>query len=510
MRETLHAERRRSLSKWRFMIGIFIIMIASFVMALPEPSRGESRLATEPSLAAQFSRSSILPGEILVLWSPTGTTSTGPFRNTAKLKSTSGRIIELERSWFRRPSQFESWFWQAVKINEPAGDYQVMMGDMAIGNLTIIRAPASRKWKRFAPGVTEATINNHFASGGNVDLGAGLHIFQQPIIMVPGSELRGYGATVAGKTENEYQNGIIRLADGCTVSGITFQPVNAAFNGQHKGSDRQHINTVTNATVIDCKFTSGQFGIFQQPGLVVDRCVFDRATVSHANQGVWRNCEFRDIGEFEHAFKAVNASGLALIECAFHETDRGPILIQAVEKSLFAGIRCYNLTRINNGGEVCCIEGKGGAGVNDNLFFGWRTNNCPAPFQPFDIDFSRNLVCDFKLHRGSIVFWGDGNQENNLVVDCELDGGGVVFNRPPHSGAINNKLVRVACLNFKLDSATQPSGDPDYYTRPNWPNLAVIGDYSSKVNAPPNTYKDITIKGAPSDRRSFYNVKAAP
>jgi hypothetical protein len=70
--------------------------------------------------------------------------------------------------------------------------------------------------------------------------------------------------------------------------------------------------------------------------------------------------------------------------------------------------------------------------------------------------------------------------------------------------------VRVACLNFKLDSATQPSGDPDYYTRPNWPNLAVIGDYSSNVNAPPNTYKDITIKGAPSDRRSFYNVKAAP
>lgn len=459
--------------------------------------------ALNPPLGVQFSRTYLSQDSLLVLWSPTGTTTYEPLPKTVTLRDGEGRSYSLERSWFRRPSEHESAYWQAVKLSVPAGVYEVMHNSTILGNITVNTKVKPKPVRRYAPGVMASTINSYLPNW-TVELLPGYHYFDQPIHMPPGSELRGYGAIVAGGT-TLYQNALVRLSDNCTVRGIHFKPNNAAFTGSYQGAEAHLENNASNCNVIDCNFTGGMFGIFTQPGIWVDNCSFDCSTVTHISSGVWKHCEFKGIGTHEHGFKVLNAKNLALIESSFRGTDRGPILIGETQRCLFAGVQCFDINRIPNGCEICCIEG--GGKVNDNLFFGWRTNNCPGAFQPFNTEFKRNLIYEFKFDKTWIIFWGDGDQSDNIIRDCELQGGGITFNVPGSIGAQRNKLERVACLDFRLTSQNQPSGDPIYYNRSDWPNLSVIGDYSGRSAS--NAMKAITIRGQ-GERRDLFNMTLAP
>lgn len=475
---------------------------------------------SEYSLSRSVLTSDDNDNDFFVIWHNNPTKIHAPLQKEIMIKNTqTNTYYALERLWLRRPSQYESWYWQMLKLKKgtPLGKYELLTDNKIIGTIQITANVYKSKINIQVPtGTSVSIINAYLARGYNVTLMPGEYIVTPttgPILMQPNSELKGHNVIITGKSHT-YRHALISLQDNCKISGLTFKSEyykgDFDFCGAFNGAVN---NTVNNASIIDCTFLVGDFGIFSHPGILVHRCTFKLTGANRVNSGLWLNNTFEGIGPLEHAFEINGATNLAILETSMRETDRG-LIIRGAKSCLFAGLTATNISKINNGSELACIEG--GLPVNNNSFFGWRADNCVAGFSPFDAEFCNNLIYDMRINgpTWAFSFFGINKQTDNIIAESHSDGGGVFFNHPPtkdangtiinmNNGARNNVIKDCGFVNWRLTPGNQSSGRTYYYTRPDLPNMAVITDFSS---IPYNKCEGVTVKSQPADRQQFYNI----
>lgn len=484
-----YPKRGRSALEWLSIVILGTIALVSMLMLWVGVAKGQT-----PS-AVQLSRTQLVLGDSdrdwLIIWTRDGFYKPGEKPAPIKLISTNPKLsanqYETDSVNLRERTELESWHWAAVraKPDTPLGKYDVTLLGRSLGEIEVIEKPI-RRTTRLTAGATAKSISEHLARGEDIILAPGEYRLTTPISLHPGSTLSGYGATLSGET-GAYQKALVTLANDSTIRGVTFRPTLAAVTGQGPS------NKAGNVTFADCTFYDCMFGILDSPGLQLHRCKFDRAGVPQCNGGIFVHCEWKGQAKVGHSLAMLNTRQFAMVQCRMDGTDRGPVLRGDINEPLLAGVRLSNIDEVNNGCEICCIEGGiPTQGVRRGLFMSWRSTNCVGPFQPFNTEFTNNLLADFKFDGSWIIFWGLADQSNNVIRDSELVGGGIAFNVPGQSGAKNNTLTDVAVLNWKLTRQNQMSGNPHYYTRADWPNLCAIGDYSANKT---NKGVRLTVKG---------------
>lgn len=427
-------------------------------------------------------RTHVNPGDGVVVWFSVPV--------TADVMLQGKTPMVLERLWtYRRPSWYEAWYWQHVRIPKgtPPGQYTLTAGGFSVP-LTVKNRP-----KR--PAITAgdiATANQFLMQGYDVTLTPGEYVMTTALYLPPGSTLRGYGATLRGSTQ-QYQNALIVANDESSIHGVSFHPDDAVICGAKN-------NAATNVTVNDCTITGGHLGIFSSPGLVVSRCKFRWSGIINLTAGLIAACDFQGIAEGEHSFSTVGHAKVACLQLSFDGTDRGPIL-RGASDSLFAGVKCRDINDVNNGCEVCCMEGD--FPVRRCIFAGWRTTNCPGVFQPFDCEFTDNLCLDFDFHKTSIGLFGLAKQENNTFSAIRLEGGGVFLNHPGYFGAKNNTFSDIGILDWRLRPGNQFSGSKHYYERSDLPGFSPVCDLSATGT---NRVKGLTVVNPTPGRPESYGV----
>jgi hypothetical protein len=264
-----------------------------------------------------------------------------------------------------------------------------------------------------------------------------------------------------------------------TVALITNNPPDAASTG-----------TLSNFTLRRCVFRNVQLGVWAKPGLWAEDCLWTDGGGCSQMQGpaLWLRCTFRGLIDpvYGQAWSGVGGgpagSGMAVLDCDFIGTDRGPILQATygdVTDNLFSGVICDQIGLVNNGCEIA-VEGRLPNRGDNNLYFHIRYRGEGHGLLLNAVACSGNILRDFVFHGGyGLQFSGvDATHpvSNNTILEGEVRGGRCQFN----ANATGNIMKNVG---FVGPRPTQGSvfavwGDPNPDFDPPVTGQAVITNLS--------------------------------
>jgi len=225
------------------------------------------------------------------------------------------------------------------------------------------------------------------------------------------------------------------------IALITNNPPQAASNG-----------VLSNFTLRRCVFRNVQLGRWEKPGLWAEHCVWEEGGGCDGMSGpaLWLRCTFRGLVDpaSSVAWNAIGGSGMALLDCDFLGTDRGPFFqatdIDATE-NLVSGVVCDQIAHVENGCEGIGMEGS--HMINNNLIFHFRYRGEGPGIIMWDVAASGNLIRDFLLEGGDGIVLNGLIQPpvpmtGNVFQDGEIRGGRCVFG----AGAFGNTVTNVGFI----------------------------------------------------------------
>lgn len=202
------------------------------------------------------------------------------------------------------------------------------------------------------------------------------------------------------------------------------------------------------------------------PDTLYVNCVWDRVPV-FSSGGFYLNCEWRGLASpgigTTHAFSTWGNRGpLALVGCTFDGTDRGPVLNITggdITEPLLYGITCRNISHVNGGNELLCVEKRADAALSARiekpLIMGWRCYGnagdiyIAGPMQGA-------LIRDVAIDCGNIVVTSD--LANSIIEDVEIRRGRLVIARPAYV-----TVRRCALLDRRPTRGNRTYTQPFYY-----------------------------------------------
>ncbi len=418
----------------RFVAALVLVIIPAFAHA-------------ESPAAAGASRSKVVAGGSVVVWD-----RRGRLQPTYRLVAHDGTSTALTR---RTPGKDATW-WDAsfhgevqIAAGTKPGAYKVVSGPVEYA-VTVVAAGGRRTRRAFPPGTPVATIQAAVSTGSDILLNPGLHEWSAPLKLAHGSSLVGPGAVIrwTGPRQpdgKEWQSHAVIGAELATVDGVTFD--------LGTGVEVAQRDTAPNLTFRHCHFLGPATLSRTGPGIVVEDCEFVGGGV-WASEGLYRRCLFRDT-QRGHAFNCwVAGHNLALVDCTFLRTDRGPVT-QArwgdIRGDLFLGTQVYDVGWSEGGCESFLCEPKVGEtkyGFHDNLILHTRLRAGAGGGSAVQWDghATGNLVKELKQSGGlGFLLWG-ADVTDNTFEDFELrDGPGVVLG----SGAARNTFRRGAVIGYR-------------------------------------------------------------
>jgi hypothetical protein len=361
------------------------------------------------------------------------------------------RTLRLERfmlGWqhWDGDEQYHSAF--RLKAPAPAGDFALRVGNVSLGTVTVT-PPRGGSRVVLSPNPSQSAddsrwIEANLNSAAVVELSPGTYRLNRAVRVPPGRTLRGFGAVIT-KTPNPADrfDCLIVPADGCTFQGLTFRGNDACFFNDHGGR---------NVCVLDCRFVGCRMGYFAHAGeLLVDRCEFVRASPGIVTGGTFHRCVWSGRDPGFHACHAWRCDRLAIIECSFTDTDRGPGFVANWTDDFNDPFVCClsvrNVVQGVGGSEVLGFECKpSGGGLNRGLFLHVRAESS-GQVNFFAGTVRDCLLRDFTLRGVDVLFTAmrrSDEMTGNVIEESELNGGQVVFG--PH--ATGNVVRNTDFTNF--------------------------------------------------------------
>jgi hypothetical protein len=411
------------------------LALCLFVAAQPAPA---------PAAPGQ-SRARLAPGQALVCWDRGGRLpafTAGWYGQPAwTLKGVAGSAQVSRRSPGRSDCESADDPTYHGELLAPAtpGAYTLTAGG-AVFQFQVA-APVARKGvQRLAPGTTVATAQAQLDKGYDLLLDPGLYpwgrsvygatVAALPLRVPDGATVTGPGAVIIADPTvpppaASWQLAGLFSAPNATIDGVTFR-----LPGGRVCSNVYSPNLALRRCKLDCT------GIADPgPGLVMEDCEVTGPTsgVFTSLGGLLRRVNFHDTSD-GHAFVAWKADGnLALIDCRFVRTGRGPVFQPNwgdVKNCLFLGTEIEH-PRSENGRESFLCEQPAVPlspllyGFHNNLILHSLAVTDGSAIQ-WDGAASGNLVRDYTVHGGGgFVLWGKGIS-GNTFSGYKLDGGATI------------------------------------------------------------------------------------
>jgi hypothetical protein len=212
--------------------------------------------------------------------------------------------------------------------------------------------------------------------------------------------------------------------------------------------------TQTNVTLRRCVFRNVQLGDWPKPGLLAEDCTWEEGggCLGVTGPALFLRCTIRGLTDGGDAWLTKRGSGMALLDCDFINTLRGPFL-QAregnIENNLLSGVVCENIAHLFNGCEGIGMEPHSSEepplyAITDNLFLHFRYQGEGPGFHMFFVPGQGNLLRDFVIDGGTGIRLdadpSTSQQTLNKFIDGEVRGGECVF----LAGATGNDMQNVA------------------------------------------------------------------
>jgi hypothetical protein len=419
-------------------------------IAFADGERDAAPVKAAPSGPVILSRSTLTPGDSdrnwLTIWQRHGIP-----QGAGQLVAPDGGIVALERfmlGWtpWDGDGQWHSAFRLPTAVAPKT--YTLRVGGVSLGPVTVT-PPKGTAFARVWPTVPSDQddtdrIEDALADHATVELTPGTYRLDRAIRVPNGRTLRGFGAVLTKRPNPADRFDCLFVpADGVTFQGLTFRGNDACFFNDHGGR---------NVCVLDCRFTDCRMGYWAHGGeLLVDRCEFVRASPGIVTGGTFHRCRWEGRDPGFHACHAWRSDRLAIIECSFTDTDRGPGFVANWTDDFNDPFVCClsvrNVVQGVGGSEVLGFECKpSGGGLNRGLFLHVRAESS-GQVNFFAGTVKDCLLRDFTLRGVDILFTAmrrSDEMTGNVVEESELNGGQVVFG--PH--ATNNTVRNTDFVNF--------------------------------------------------------------
>lgn len=356
-------------------------------------------------------------------------------------------------------------------VTPAAGSYTLTVGGVSAGTVTVQAL------------VTRPTVklSNANYTGARLVSGAGKEITLQPgtyrlpttkTVLTAGQKLRGFGQAVIEQMPTFDSNGactstMYQIPEDCTFEGIHFRvPGLFAENIGATGGRRSVFH--------ECKFSSSvplrgsvnsthaKLGNWDHGECLFSRCTFDRFSCYPVYGGIFYDCLFEGIGGGSEFVCDGQFSPLALINCRFKNTGRGPGFrsgLNTNDDGLMVGLTCEGIGHYPNASEYFGTEGAGNPGMNRWLILRTRIYGGCGQVMFWDGPAADNIIRDLWMERGAVIFSGEAVQTGNALRDIELHGGGFAFG----ALATSNTLLNCASYNFTLNRQNQDNVAASYY-----------------------------------------------
>jgi len=334
------------------------------------------------------------------------------------------------------------------------GNYRLDIGRGPESAISVItRKP--RKEVTIAPGASADKIQGALNAGYNLVLSPGLYEWNHAIILPDFSSIRGTSVYIKRLPNNDYMERMFVAGENCTLAGLMLEtPGNVVHSSK----------PVQGLVVKDCRLIRCDLGWGPSSVLIKD-CVFDRSSCNIAPGGLYLRCRWENTAQDRHAFCLGGPSKgqIALIDCTFDATDRGPIfnaLYGAITDGLFIGIRCHGINYTTNGNEIFLCEGT--YEFSRHLFFHIRVWGCDSATFQFDHVARNNYARDVSLNGGIGLFlWGE-EVTDNTFEDFEFrNGAGILLTE----GAIRNTFINGAVIAWSPSRGNQTWMNPSAMDR---------------------------------------------
>ena len=426
---------------------------------------------------------SVTESDFTVVWSRTG------LSGNRRLLDTGGQAVAVEFESVGRNGNHSSLYSTGVKLPKGTvpGSYQLVIGEERLW-LKALPKPEPRRHATLYPWTSALSadyVNWLLANGYDLNFASGAYAFDRPIVLPDaGCRIAGEGARFYRKANGVWGEHCFTGGQNVTFIGCEFQPLQYLY---WSAEPRYGF------AFAGCKFASGTFG-WPLVDAVFLNCEWDRGGIEDgAPLGLYQNCRFRRNDAY-HAFKVRGPceGKLALIDCEWDDTDRGPIFHcndGSVTDNLIVNPKFHRIQRDQNGNEMVSAEGgvgamTGGYSFSRNLILGARVSGCDGNFGlMWDVPNHDNLYRDFVIEGGGGI-WLSGVSDvhctGNVYEEFELrdtdgirfgwqeagvDGAGNPNGRKHGLGIANNIIRNGGILGYRNSRMNQGRYDPAFYTR---------------------------------------------
>lgn len=356
------------------------------------------------------------------------------------------------RSLVPQESPTDRWLWAMVRV--PAGlapgAYKLWQTNtgLGFGLINVIAPPEARPVATLAPppgGADEsAAIQALLDAGKDVELLPGTHYLARAVTLRPGSTVRG---TLAGAVRlirwpsAEKLQPCFYHADIAAVRDLTIDLRGAAATGQAvvmyihpSGQTPPSRNLELTGLVV----LGGSLGEWPGGGALIADCVFHRSCANGRGQALFHRCTFVGVSG-GNAFYARGVSEMAVVECVWEDTDRGPVFNVSngatSSRNLLARIAMRGQEWVDNGCEGISVEGSGSPSETGRFDFNVvahvRQRGEGSAIQLDLIGATGNYLGDVLAVGGDVWFRANNSagqaQSGNWIDACELRGGRLRF-----------------------------------------------------------------------------------
>lgn len=463
-------------------------------------------------MAIQVSRTTLYPGAWTYVWSRDGGLDPGAWELASGMDRYELAQISLG---LRSLRGWDGEFHHALRVptDVPLGTYDLYQdGDDTTIDIIVEAAPDTSIVTTLAPSNDDAAdaIEGALDDGG-VALAGGTYVLDRTIDVPENVTIRGYGTTLIREWGTGYDTAFFNFTGNGRIllDGLTFaaerRPAGTADDigrvdlASDLGGDPR-----TNVTLRRCVFRNVRLGEWTKPGFLAEDCRWEEGGECGQVTGpaLFLRCTYSGLPDpsFGNAWTTWVGSGMALLDCDFIATDRGPIF-QArrgnIENNLISGLVCDRLAQIENGCEGVGAERDPETEyeVNDNLILHFRYRGEGPAFVLWNLNASGNYLRDFVFDGGvGIELAAEENSETeqtgNYFYEGEVRGGRCIFgptatgNTMEHVGFIGPRPTRGA-----LFGATWTTPSPPAVQDPPLTGVAVITNFANNPDVdydPPN------------------------
>jgi hypothetical protein len=315
-----------------------------------------------------------------------------------------------------------------VPDGTPPGRYVV---DVGRGPEATVQVAPSPVWKpapvvQSGTGKSAETVQTALNAGHNyVTFAPGIHTFDRTVTVPGVATFDAYGAVLARQMANPVGDKF-PLFDLSNAPGCGFYGLNV-FYDQPSSVLWANPTIIPGTVLANCRFRGCNLGFYLRDALVRD-CLFENAGAGVAPAGLWLRVTFSGRGLQDPFDFWANVGPLAMMECVFRGTRRGPCFNAGhgpIADGLYVGTQLADINATPNGCESFLCE----SGTWDrNMVFRTRATGCLGAVLQLPGGGAGNLVNDLYVDGGvGINFCEPGPVTGTTVRQFELRNGAGIY-----------------------------------------------------------------------------------